>query len=99
LLFVTARRHNGFAGIHELLTKTRVARARGSSRGIVRVSTAAERIEPETGRFGPYAVLATSTVPVPPGFFVGYDGVLRPYVWLRRTHEVAGLARCRHRTA
>jgi serine/threonine protein kinase len=83
LLFVTARHHNGFAGIHELLTKTRAARARGSSRGIVFASTVAERIAPGTGRVGPYALLATSTVPVPPGFLVGYDRILARYVWIQ----------------
>src|SRR6266542_2238534 len=57
LLFVTARRSNGFAGLHELASRTRVVR--NVPRRLQTVAPAADErvgVEPAEGRVGPFTV-------------------------------------------
>jgi eukaryotic-like serine/threonine-protein kinase len=85
LLFVTARRRNGFAGVHDLLTKTRVV-----SRAAFQMRPTLATIETPPAdaqgmpRLGPYHVLETLDSKAEPEWLLGYDLRLLRKVWLRK---------------
>ena len=84
LLFVTARRANGFAGIHEWATRTRtVLKSAVGVHGPVQ--SAPSPIEVPAGRrwVGPYRIVDTSSSQPNCGAALGYDDRLRRTVWLR----------------
>jgi eukaryotic-like serine/threonine-protein kinase len=83
LLFLTARRRNGFAGVHELLSKTRVilrsayeARPMTQARGEIAVS------QPAARRVGPYEVLGSLRATQEHELLAGYDERLCRKVWI-----------------
>jgi eukaryotic-like serine/threonine-protein kinase len=89
LLFSTARRGNGWTGVHELLSRTRVVQ-----RHVLRpVASAAPKASPvdlvpalsSLRRVGPYAVHTMIGETGSGGLFVGIDPILRRHVWI---HEV-----------
>ena len=89
LLFSTARRGNGWTGVHELLSRTRVVQ-----RNVLRpVASAAPKASPadlvpalsSLRRVGPYAVHTTVGETGGGRLFVGIDPILRRHVWI---HEV-----------
>ena len=81
LLFVTMRRHNGFAALHELASGTRtIARAKVTARPRLDVPAPATPDSTAGERLGPYRVLG----PLADGtLLAGYDEVLRRHVWIR----------------
>jgi hypothetical protein len=90
LLFSTARRGNGWTGVHELLSRTRVVQ-----RNVLRSATfAAPKTSPadllpalsSLRRVGPYAVHTMVGETGGGRLFVGVDPILRRHVWI---HEVA----------
>jgi hypothetical protein len=90
LLFSTARRGNGWIGIHELLSRTGVVQ-----RNVLRaVASAAPKASPadlvpvlsSLRRVGPYAVHTMVGETGGGRLFVGVDPILRRHVWI---HEVA----------
>jgi hypothetical protein len=90
LLFSTARRGNGWTGVHELLSRTRVVQ-----RNVLRsVTFAAPKTSPadllpalsSLRRVGPYAVHTMVGETGGGRLFVGVDPILRRHVWI---HEVA----------
>ena len=89
LLFSTARRGNGWSGIHEVLSRTRVVQ-----RNVLRpVVSAAPKMSPvdlvpastAPMRLGPYVVHATVGETGGGRLLVGIDPILRRHVWI---HEV-----------
>ncbi|MGB2717218.1 MAG: protein kinase [Vicinamibacterales bacterium] len=89
LLFSTARRRNGWTGVHELLSRTRVVQ-----RNVLRsVTSAAPKASPadlvpalsSLRRVGPYAVHTMIGETGAGRLFVGVDPILRRHVWI---HEV-----------
>ena len=84
LLFSCARKRNGWAGIHELLSGTRVIRKRhlrSPSQTEQRVgSTQLPTVEDRT--FGPYAVLRTLWSGETDELLEGYDHELQRRVWI-----------------
>jgi hypothetical protein len=89
LLFSTARRRNGWSGIHELLSRTRVVQ-----RHAVRAARSADPTSPadrvpalsSLRRVGPYAVHTPLGETGGGRLSVGVDPILRRRVWV---HEVA----------
>lgn len=86
LMFVTIRRRNGWAAIHDLLTGTRVIR---KSECPVRGPMAATQAIPPAGAnlpgIGPYQVLASlPTAADGHAWFLGYDTCLLRKVWIRK---------------
>ncbi len=89
LLFSTARRRNGWTGVHELLSRTRVVQ-----RNVRPVASAAPKASPadlvpalsSLRRVGPYAVHTMVGETGGGRLFVGVDPILRRHVWI---HEVA----------
>jgi uncharacterized RDD family membrane protein YckC len=90
LLFSTARRRNGWTGVHELVSRTRVVQ-----RNVLRSATsAASKTSPadlvpalsSLRRVGPYAVHTIVGETGGGRLFVGVDPILRRHVWI---HEVA----------
>jgi hypothetical protein len=90
LLFSTARRRNGWTGVHEKSSGTRVV-----ERSVLRpVASAAPKAAPadqvpalsSLRRVGPYAVRTMIGETGAGRLFVGIDPVLRRHVWI---HEVA----------
>ena len=90
LLFSTARRGNGWIGVHELLSRTRVVQ-----RNVLRpAASAAPKASPahivpalsSLRRVGPYAVHTMVGETGGGRLFIGIDPVLRRHVWI---HEVA----------
>ncbi len=62
LLFLTARRGNGFAGAHDLASRTRVVRRVDSStREPLSIPRHTVEVTPEARHIGPYAILDTHT--------------------------------------
>ena len=84
LLFSTARRKNGFAGVHELVSSTRVVTR--LSRSHRPESTRSQEVQhPPTGRrVGPYEVFDDSNLN-DAARAIGYDDKLRRSVWIRRS--------------
>lgn len=87
-MFSTARRRNGYAGIHDLATGLRVvARSSYQTRP---VSQAQDELLPDTEstpKVGPYYVLDQVHAGKGVEFLVGYDIRLLRKVWIRRTVE------------
>jgi hypothetical protein len=90
LLFSTARRGNGWTGVHELLSRTRVVQ-----RNVLRVvASAPPKASPadlgpalsSLRRVGPYAVHTIVGETGSGRLFIGVDPILRRHVWI---HEVA----------
>lgn len=85
LLFVTARRRNGFAGIHDLLTKTRVvSRAAFQMRPTLATIETPPAEAQALPRLGPYHVLETLDAKPDAEWQLGYDLRLLRKVWLRK---------------
>jgi hypothetical protein len=88
LLFSTASRGNGWTGVHELLSRTRVVQ-----RHVRPVASAAPKASPadlvpalsSLRRVGPYAVHTMVGDTGGGRLFVGVDPILRRHVWI---HEV-----------
>lgn len=88
LLFSTARRRNGWAGVHELLTRTRVVqRIVRPAASSAPITSAADFVPALSSlrRVGPYAVHTTLGETGAGRLSIGVDPILRRHVWL---HEV-----------
>jgi hypothetical protein len=84
LLFVTARRRNGFAAVQDLLTKTRVvSRAALTSRPVLPASDASPPSVESAITIGPYHVLQALTESAGETWFLAYDLKLLRKVWIR----------------
>ena len=89
LLFSTARRKNGFAGIHDLVTATRVVTRSKTPHRPASLVSEVER-HPSTGRrVGPYELL-DGPILSDAELAIGYDDRLKRRVWIRLAR--AGLA-------
>jgi uncharacterized RDD family membrane protein YckC len=87
LLFVTARRRNGFAALQDLLTRTKViSRPAGSSRPMLLASDAPPPAVESALSIGPYHVLQPLAESTREKWILGYDLKLLRKVWL---HVVA----------
>jgi len=83
LLFVTARRANGFAGVHDLLTGTRVIeRPESPVRIALHLPPRPETIDSGARRLGAYLVVEELGATDTGQLVLGYDDVLRRYVWI-----------------
>ena len=83
-LFVTIRRRNGYAGVHELASGTRVVRSPGQERRPA-LESANETLPatPSDRQLGLYHVLGElESVPAEP-MLLGYDAQLLRKVWIR----------------
>lgn len=83
LLFVTARRGNGFAGLHELVSGTRVVR--NVPRRVRAVAPAADeevRVQPAEGRVGPFTVRYVLWEAGQEGLLRAVDEQLGRWVWI-----------------
>jgi eukaryotic-like serine/threonine-protein kinase len=84
LLFVTARRRNGFAAIQDLLTRTRVvSRAAISARPVLATGEPVPPAAESAITIGPYHVLQALTESAGTKWFLAYDLKLLRKVWLR----------------
>ena len=82
LLMATARRANGFAGIHEWASRTRtVLRAAVGTYATVQSAPSPVDIPVGSQRVGPYWIVETPSSL--PGAVLGYDDRLRRTIWLR----------------
>jgi hypothetical protein len=90
LMFSTARRRNGWTGVHELLSRTRVVQRNvlRSVRSATPKASAADLVPALSSlrRVGPYAVQTMIGETGGGRLFVGVDPILRRHVWI---HEVA----------
>ena len=84
LLFVTMRRSNGYAGIHELCSGTRViVRPTATQRPLLlKAQESLEQIIPTAVTVGPYHVLANLGSTAAGEWRLGYDSRLFRKVWL-----------------
>ena len=83
LLFATARRRNGFAGVHELVSSTRVVeRAREAARPVLDTALYARANPTSPQRIGPYDVVGTLGATNIGVLLVGFDPALRRRVWV-----------------
>jgi hypothetical protein len=84
LLFVTARRRNGFAALQDLLTGTRVvSRAAFSSRPVLSANEPPPPVIESAAAIGPYHVIQPLADSVGLNWFLGYDLKLLRRVWIR----------------
>ena len=86
LLFSTARRQNGFAGVHELVSGTRVIeRVKETARPMLDETLARKAVPSSPRRLGPYEIVGTLGATDIGELRVGIDPALRRRVWL---HEL-----------
>jgi uncharacterized RDD family membrane protein YckC len=85
VLFSTARRRNGFAGLHDLWTQTRVIQ-KSAYQPRMPVAQEAEPIAAteEMPKVGPYHILATAMTNESEELLIGYDTKLLRRVWIRK---------------
>ena len=85
ILFCTMRRRNGFAGLHDLASGTRVvARPAASQRPKLPLITATPSAPLPTNKLGPYEILS-SLGPVGSGeLLLAHDPALRRNLWIHR---------------
>ena len=83
MLFCTARRGNRFAGIHDLVTGTRVVESASANRLVTAPAVVTVGAPSRIARVGPYDVVAPSVDGMPPGWSLGVDPVLTRPVWIR----------------
>lgn len=84
ILFLTIRKRNGFAALHDLLTGTRVAQRSGSPLRLPRMDAQPlELVNSNLPRIGPYQALETLPVSADGHeWFLGYDARLLRKVWI-----------------
>jgi eukaryotic-like serine/threonine-protein kinase len=83
VLFSTARRRNGYAAVHDLLTRTRVVLKRRSEDRLRSSAQAAPLPVSTRERIGPYTVLDERPLGIP-DVVTAYDDRLRRRVWMHR---------------
>ena len=84
ILFSTARRSNGFAGLHDLASRTRVVRVFDSpTREPLALPPDLVEVRPDAPHVGPYTILETYHARAMPDVSLGYDEILRRRVWIR----------------
>jgi uncharacterized RDD family membrane protein YckC len=83
LLFSTARRHNGYAAIHDLISRTRVVERRERVRQLTSSPVPAHPPSDIVRHLGPFAVLAGGVSGLPDGWRSGFDERLRRPIWIR----------------
>jgi eukaryotic-like serine/threonine-protein kinase len=84
-LFATARRHNGWAGLHDLASGTRVlSRAAGVRRVRTAIDEAQARSESALAgrRYGPFTIVSDGGDVGAGHLLVGFDPALRRPVWI-----------------
>ena len=85
LMFVSARRSNGYAGLHDLCTRTRVVYERADRTPAVSSLTQPRVYVPAGApRLGPFVMLTPSDPMAPKGLVAGYDVDLARHVWIER---------------
>jgi len=85
LMFATARRRNGFAGLHDLASGTRVIRkAAYEARPVLQPETRTPPVSEATPTIGPYYVLESLGRTETGELVLGYDTRLLRKVWIRR---------------
>jgi tRNA A-37 threonylcarbamoyl transferase component Bud32 len=85
-VFSTARRRNGYAALHDLVTGTRVVERRGLTRTASSGLPAALTSTPEAlAHLGPFQVMAGPLPGMPAGWRPGVDTRLRRNVWIRES--------------
>ena len=85
LMFATARRRNGFAGLHDLASGTRVIRkAAYEARPLLQPESHAPPVGETTPTIGPYYALETLAKTETEELVLGYDTRLLRKVWIRR---------------
>ncbi|MCX5682717.1 MAG: RDD family protein, partial [Planctomycetota bacterium] len=90
VLFATARRRNGFAGLHDLASGTRVIRrAAYEARPVLEAEEQPQPVSETTPRIGPYYVLDRLEKTEAGEVMLGYDARLLRKVWIRRLPEGA----------
>lgn len=85
-LFVTARRRNGFAAVHDLLTGTRVIQKSAyQPRNVITQDETPVATTETMPRLGPYHVLTELATGDGDAISLGYDTRMLRKVWIRRT--------------
>ena len=85
VIFSTARRRNGFAGLHEILTGTRVVRRTARTRARPAVDAVVDRAAAagrSRVRYGPFDVVGSLGATDTGELLVGFDPSLRRSVWI-----------------
>jgi eukaryotic-like serine/threonine-protein kinase len=96
-LFVTARKANGWAGLHDLASKTRVVRKRATEVRRENQETKATMPQIEgSAQIGPYHVLSRMDESVRYELLLGYDTRLLRKVWIYKESDGAPLGIQRH---
>jgi eukaryotic-like serine/threonine-protein kinase len=84
VLFTTVRRENGFAGIHEILSGTRVVRHSNLPvRPVIKSSSYPEPTTTYPNRIGPYLVIRSLRRVPSEELFLGYDPRLHRKTWIQ----------------
>jgi uncharacterized RDD family membrane protein YckC/predicted Ser/Thr protein kinase len=85
LLFVTMRRRNGYAAVHDLLSGTRViVRPRTQPRPKLAEAATAGTTAPALGKLGPYEIRTSLWQRGDEELLLAFDPALRRHVWIHR---------------
>jgi uncharacterized RDD family membrane protein YckC len=84
-VFCTARRRNGYAGLHDLASRTRIVEYRVHARSAGRATPPPPptAMHVAVGKLGPFSILGQGTARMPAGWLPGFDARLRRSVWIR----------------
>jgi uncharacterized RDD family membrane protein YckC len=82
-LFSTARRRNGYAGLHDLVSRTRVVERRARPNRRVPTTVLSEAQPGTIRRVGPFRVTSSAVPGMPEGWRSGFDERLGRPVWIR----------------
>ncbi|MBI5383422.1 MAG: protein kinase [Verrucomicrobia bacterium] len=86
LLFCTMRRRNGFAGLHELASRTRViVRPTAQARPKLAVAPALATAPSSPTKLGPYEILGSLGTTDAGELLLAHDPALRRNLWVHRT--------------
>jgi hypothetical protein len=90
LLFATVRRRNGFAGLHDLASGTRIIqKAAREVRPVLQSEEQPQPVSEATPKIGPYYVLDRFEKADAGELLLGYDARLLRKVWIRRLPDGA----------
>lgn len=84
LVFQTARSTNAYASVFDRLTHTRVVVARGVRQSAVRTNGSKPPPPRTDDQIGPYSVVRILAKEPVGELLLGYDAILRRYVWIHR---------------
>jgi len=82
VLYCVATRRNGFSGLHDLVSRTRVVHKSAATHSLLLPLEKSDHLPSVERRLGPYGILAPLSKGGNEKLLMGYDDILRRRVWI-----------------